>query len=180
MFNISDKTKWFIIILAIQISIYYIIINDNIFNNNIEHNDIISSRKKINKKYQKSKQIHNSPHIQHIKQLNSIKLMTAKLKNRISMTKLNVIKKNKKTIKLFFADWCEHCNIFKPIWEKIKKKYANKIIFNTVDCTTINPNLYYVINLPTIAIYDSTNKYIENYTNNKNFINFDIFIQSLL
>ena len=179
MFNISAKTKWFIIILAIQISIYYIFLNKNIYDN-FEHNDMISSRKKINKKYKKSKQIHNSPNIQHDKHIDSIKLMTDKLKNRISKTKINVINKNKKTIKLFFADWCDHCKNFKPIWEKTKKKYIDKILFITIDCTTINPNLNYVINLPTIAIYDSTNKYIENYKNDKNFLNFDIFVQSLL
>ena len=178
--------------------------------NDINEDDIdsdetsVPSRKKINKKHSQSKRIHISPKIHRDAQLESIRSMTKLLKNRINKTKLNVIKKIKSPnqikpnskpnskpnfkpnfkpkfiIKLFFAFWCPHCMDFKPIWKKIKDKYSDKILFEEVDCTNTNPELDYVQGLPTIALYNSNNEYIDNYENNGNPEDFDLFIQKLL
>ena len=88
--------------------------------------------------------------------------------------------KPKYIIKLFFADWCPHCTDLKPVWNKIKDKYLDKILFREVDCTNTNPELDYVQGLPTVALYDSNNKYKYNYENNGDPENFEEFIQKLL
>ena len=164
----------------------------------------VPNRKKINKKHSKSKRIHVSPNIQYQEQLDSIKSMNKILKNRINKTKLDVIDettsepvdetdadsktKTKQTIKskpkflikLFFADWCPHCTHYKPIWNRMKSKYAGQIIFEDIDCTSSNPGLDYVQGLPTISLYDLSNRHIENYENNGDPSNLDRFIQNLL
>lgn len=33
--------------------------------------------------------------------------------------------KVQKAIVLYYADWCRHCEKFKPIWNKIKEQYKN-------------------------------------------------------
>ena len=38
---------------------------------------------------------------------------------------------NDKTLILFKADWCGHCNKFKPVWEKLQQ--TEKIKFVTYD-----------------------------------------------
>ena len=180
--------------------------NEPIYKNNIYRSNSnddetsVPSRKKINKKHSRSKRIHISPNIQRDEQLKSIKSMTNKLRNRISKTKLNVVDKPapkntldkpapknildkpapKYILKLFFADWCPHCTHFKPVWDKIKLKYKDKILFENVNCTDTNPGLDYVQGLPTIALYDHSNRYIENYENDGNPRNFDLFVQNLL
>ena len=35
-------------------------------------------------------------------------------------------------MKFFYVDWCPHCKTAKPIWEKVKQKYHNKKINNTL------------------------------------------------
>jgi thiol-disulfide isomerase/thioredoxin len=104
--------------------------------------------------------------------------MTTKLKNRMNKTELK--SKPKFIIKLFSADWCPHCVNFKPIWNNIKIKYSDQVIFDEIDCTNTNPNLKYVVGLPTVVLYDKTGKYIKNYENNENNENFDLFIINLL
>ena len=44
-------------------------------------------------------------------------------------------------IYLFFANWCPHCKVAKPDWDKVSEKYNNKlikgkkIIFTDINCT---------------------------------------------
>lgn len=40
---------------------------------------------------------------------------------------------NMNTIYLFKAEWCGHCQGFKPTWEKLQNKLSNKINFVTYD-----------------------------------------------
>jgi thiol-disulfide isomerase/thioredoxin len=179
---------------------YSILLNHNI-NKSTSEETSVPNRKKINKKHSKSKRIHVSPNLQRNSHLKSIKLMAEKLKKRISKTKLDVgdqqIMQNpenkpkyiptstpkstpKYTVKLFFANWCQHCNDFKPIWNNIKSKYSDKIIFDSMNCSETNPGLEYVQGLPTIALYDSNNNYLENYEYDGTSHGFESFIINLL
>jgi thiol-disulfide isomerase/thioredoxin len=87
---------------------------------------------------------------------------------------------SKYIIKLFFANWCHHCVNFKPIWNKIKIKYSNQLIFENIDCTSYSPDLDYIQGLPTISIYNLDNKYLYNYTNDMSIESFESFIKSLI
>ena len=42
------------------------------------------------------------------------------------------IKKNK-TLILYWATWCHHCEVFMTTWNELKKKYDGKIIFIDVE-----------------------------------------------
>ena len=69
----------------------------------------------------------------------------------------------------FFADWCPHCKVAKPEWNKISEKYNNKLIngrkvlFIDVDCTkestesTELMKLYKVEGFPTIKLVKDKN-----------------------
>jgi len=64
----------------------------------------------------------------------------------------------------FYADWCPHCKVAKPIWENLKSEYQNKtingyqILFTEVNCTTESAetdkmmNQYNVEGYPTIKL----------------------------
>ena len=64
----------------------------------------------------------------------------------------------------FYADWCPHCKVAKPIWNEIKSEYENKtingyqIIFTEYDCTEESAeveklmNQYSVEGYPTIKL----------------------------
>jgi thiol-disulfide isomerase/thioredoxin len=82
----------------------------------------------------------------------------------------------KPTLRLFFSDNCGHCVEFKPTWYALKQKYGNKINFIEINCTYNNPGLEYVQYLPTISIYDRTDKYIENYENDRSKYVFEQFV----
>ena len=86
---------------------------------------------------------------------------------------------NKPTIRLFFANWCGACQQFKPIWFELKKIYQNKINFVEIDCTENTPGLNYVQYLPTIAIYDKNDKYIENYEDDRSKYGFKQFLNHI-
>ena len=143
MFN---NTILLLIILISSILIYYLIFQ--------QENHI----KKKNK-HSRPKKIYISPNITYNDK--SIKLMTNKLINKLD-------KYNKYNIKLYYADWCPHCIDFKPIWNKLKSNY-NNINFIDVDCTNKQPNLSFINGFPTIALFDSNNKHIENYENDRTF-----------
>lgn len=64
----------------------------------------------------------------------------------------------------FFAEWCPHCKVAKPIWNELSEEYDNKAIngykvtFTTVDCTQESAeveklmNQYSVEGYPTIKL----------------------------
>ena len=59
--------------------------------------------------------------------------------------------KGKGKIILFYADWCGHCQQFKPLWEKIKRKMGKKVTFEEVDDENVfEINKYGVQGYPTI------------------------------
>jgi thiol-disulfide isomerase/thioredoxin len=163
MFN---NTIWLIIILISLILIYFL----TTFNATIYINSDLKKKKKF---HSKPKKIYLSPSMTYDKK--SIKSMTNKL-----IKKLNIPIKNKNnySIKFFYADWCNHCVDFKPIWNKLKLKY-NNINFIDVDCTTKQPNLQFINGFPTIAIFDSNNKHIKNYENERTYYIFKQFLDKL-
>ena len=58
---------------------------------------------------------------------------------------------DKGKIILFYADWCGHCQQFKPVWEKIKRKMGGKVQFKEVDDENVfEINKYGVQGYPTI------------------------------
>ena len=58
---------------------------------------------------------------------------------------------DKGKIILFYADWCGHCQQFKPIWKKIKTKMSEKVIFQEIDDENIlEINKYGIQSYPTI------------------------------
>ena len=59
--------------------------------------------------------------------------------------------KDKGKITLFFADWCGHCQQFKPMWEKLKRKMGRKVTFQEINDENIfEINKYGVQGYPTI------------------------------
>jgi thiol-disulfide isomerase/thioredoxin len=64
---------------------------------------------------------------------------------------------NKINVILFKAEWCGHCNKFKPIWKSISESYASKynfIVYDSDKDTDIF-NKYKVNAFPTIIIEDN-------------------------
>jgi thiol-disulfide isomerase/thioredoxin len=228
MFNVSERTFWFIIIFISIICICMMFYNsrsccqinrysnlkykttysyDDHFSQKSDNQNITSEtiRKKQNRKHTESKQIYKSPKNNIISIKDQTKQLELKLKNnktiksqyvKLSDDKtLNKIKRPivkqpivkqpivkqqlKPTIRLFFAEWCGHCNDFKPIWFELKKQYENKINFEEIDCSHNNPELEYVEGFPTISIYDKNNKYLENYENDRSKNAFKQFLDYL-
>ena len=74
----------------------------------------------------------------------------------------------KAVIALFAADWCPHCQTYKPTWQEIKSKAdasGNKQVrFETVDCTEKNPHSgkYDIEGYPTVVaiLPDGSSKHI--------------------
>jgi thiol-disulfide isomerase/thioredoxin len=79
---------------------------------------------------------------------------------------------------LFKADWCGHCNNFKPEWEKIvaDSTLTKKVNFITMDSEKNRKdiNKWQIGGFPTI-ILKKNNKLIE-YNNNRTFNNIKQFI----
>lgn len=86
----------------------------------------------------------------------------------------------KPSIRFFFAEWCGHCQEFKPTWFKLKKLYSDKINFIEVDCSNNNPGLEYVQYFPTISIYDKNDNFIENYEDDRSNYTFRNFLNNLI
>ncbi len=166
-------------------------------NSNKKFETSVVVRRKLNKKHKKTKKIHQSPRNKYLEA--SIRSLKDILKQKIKQTKISNKKLNTQShpivsnitppvdlnqtnqtnqsiqpkpklhIRLFFADWCEHCQNFKPVWNKLKSTHSDTFKFEDVDCTNYNPDLPYVQGLPTIAIYDNSNRYIENYEDDRTF-----------
>ncbi len=62
-------------------------------------------------------------------------------------------------VALFAADWCPHCQDYKPKWEQIQSQASSnkKIRFETVDCTKENPypGEYGIKGYPTVVAISS-------------------------
>jgi len=42
----------------------------------------------------------------------------------------------KKTVVMFYAPWCPHCQTLEPVWDKLTKKHANNttVVLKKVNC----------------------------------------------
>lgn len=86
----------------------------------------------------------------------------------------NIIKKktfrnSNKILTLYYTNWCNHCRLFKPIWNKLKTKLD--ITFNEIDCSNIDDPP--VSGFPTIILtYNSKNITFDGERNIKNIIDF--------
>ena len=160
------------------------LISINKIKKQLEHK--LKNNKNIKKQYEsKNKQQNNTQ--QNNTQQNDIEEEDNKptqnkpIQNKPIQNKLTQNKpiQNKPTIRLFFANWCGACQQFKPIWFELKKLYQNKINFVEIDCTENSPGLEYVQYLPTIAIYDKNNRYIENYEEDRSKYGFKQFLNHI-
>lgn len=169
----SKKTIYIILsivlfILVTSIFIYYIYSKDEINSIDIYLNKDIETpyRRKLNNKHTKSKSIYISP-----RHDISTKKMVELLRNQLIHTDITDKTDNKYQlqdypyiVKLFYSNNCPHCVVFKPLWNMLKEKHGNRLKFIDVDCTYNPVNLPYVQGVPTIAIYDSRDRYISNYS----------------
>jgi len=69
-----------------------------------------------------------------------------------------------RTVVLFYNDNCGHCKVFKPEWEKLKQVMHENPDFVLLDVDVADENAMksYSITIdgiPTIAIFDSSNKH---------------------
>jgi hypothetical protein len=138
-----------------------------------------TQRKKCNKKYERSKKIHQSPKTPPPEITNLTKKLKKKINKTVSQstTILDTIQEKSITLKLFYADWCGHCNDFKPIWFKLKSIHTD-INFVEVDCTHHQPDYEWLNGYPTIAIFENDN-FIQTYQNNRSYHALDQFINEL-
>ncbi len=87
--------------------------------------------------------------------------------------------KNKINIMLFKAEWCGHCQRFKPVWEQLSKKFQSKFNFIVYDSDK-NENMmtkYKINGFPTILIQDGD--IIKPYEDNRDLDTLDIFFNNL-
>lgn len=73
--------------------------------------------------------------------------------------------KNKKplVIKLFWVDWCGHCNRFKPIWNKLKKENTEDVDYVDINCEKEKELAHKekIEGFPTIRLYDADGNLLE-------------------
>jgi thiol-disulfide isomerase/thioredoxin len=58
--------------------------------------------------------------------------------NNLNLNNLNIVSENftnKKTVYLFYADWCRYSKIFLPIWNNVEQNYSNN---NNITLKKIN------------------------------------------
>jgi thiol-disulfide isomerase/thioredoxin len=144
----ENLPRLIIIVVILLMFYYYFYCTDDDLN-----------RPKIYKKHIISKKVYISP-------IYDYPPLTQKLQNKLNKITEN-FDNNKFIIKLFYADWCTHCVSFKPVWIELKNKYSDRLTFIDVDCTESNPNLEYIKGFPTIAIFDSSNKYLNTYNDDR-------------
>ena len=72
--------------------------------------------------------------------------------------------KKKKTIYYFYADYCDYCTRFDPLFNKLKRKYRKYINFKKIDgANPINKQLmedYEIKSYPTLTIKGSKIPYV--------------------
>jgi thioredoxin-like negative regulator of GroEL len=66
---------------------------------------------------------------------------------------------NKVDIILFKADWCGHCNNFKPTWDKVAELYNKKFNFIIYDADKQRAKFeeYKVDSFPTVLVKNGSN-----------------------
>jgi protein disulfide-isomerase len=85
---------------------------------------------------------------------------------------------------LYHADWCGHCQKFKPIWFEVKEKFKNnkKFKFDEVEETQMNGKLPKINNkeirgFPTIKVVNGNTE--AEYGGNRDLETFISFINAL-
>ena len=64
----------------------------------------------------------------------------------------------KPVVACFSADWCRDCQVFKPIFNAVKKKYSDKVIFVVINVDNNKKvSEYYDVTWIPTTIYFSTN-----------------------
>lgn len=66
-------------------------------------------------------------------------------------------------IKLFWVDWCGHCNKFKPVWNKLKKENTEDVNYVDVNCEKEKELSHKegIQGFPTIRLYDGDGHLLE-------------------
>lgn len=69
----------------------------------------------------------------------------------------------KDTIRLFYVDWCGHCQRLLPEWNAFAAEYKNKLNIEKIDCDKNKEMGAGVSGYPTVRLYkgNGTNKVIE-------------------
>ena len=87
---------------------------------------------------------------------------------------------NKKDIFiLYYVDWCPHCKIIKPEWNKLEKENLDNVIIKKVNCEE-NENIVKEKNIegfPTIQL-EKANGNIIPYDDNRDFESFINFLNN--
>ena len=66
-------------------------------------------------------------------------------------------------IKLFWVDWCGHCNRFKPVWNKLKRENTEDVNYVDVNCEKEKELAHKegIQGFPTIRLYDADGNLLE-------------------
>ena len=66
-------------------------------------------------------------------------------------------------IKLFWVDWCGHCNRFKPVWNKLKRENTEDVNYVDVNCEKEKELAHKegIQGFPTIRLYDADGQLLE-------------------
>ena len=85
----------------------------------------------------------------------------------------------------FYADWCGHCQRFKPEWNKFKNQMNNKKINGKVlvimECSSDEEDLmkeYDINGYPTLKLLDANGREIKEFSDQRNSANLKNFVNS--
>lgn len=70
-----------------------------------------------------------------------------------------IVRPKEKTLVLFAADWCGHCQHFKPVWDQIKQKLASMATqggpsINAIEIDSKQASSYGIKGFPTVRLYE--------------------------
>ena len=68
---------------------------------------------------------------------------------------------DKTQISLYYANWCGHCQRFKPTWDQLKNKLGDKVVFNDYEDGSNKEEIQQanIKGFPTIKITKNGNTY---------------------
>lgn len=98
----------------------------------------------------------------------------------IVMTAVKTLPDNTKlTVILFKADWCGHCQKFKPVWEHVSKMYEKKYNFIIYDADSDRKKLeeYKVDSFPTLLVKNGSN--VISYDGDRSIDDLNHFLQNI-